>query len=82
MMADIEAMFYQVLMTEKHRSLLSFVWWENDNCDLSPPTYHMNVHAFGGTSSPSCSNYALRKTTADNENKYGSVVADKQVLCG
>ena len=38
-MADIEAMFYQVFVAEKHRSLLSFLWWENGNCDLSPQSY-------------------------------------------
>ena len=75
-MADIKAMFYQLFVAEKHRSLPSFLWWENGNCDLSPQSYHMNVHVFGGASSPSCSNYALRKTAADNENKYGSEVAE------
>ena len=30
----------------------------------------------GGASSPSSSNYALQKTTADNENKYGPEVAE------
>ena len=75
-MADIEAMFYQVFVAEKHRSLLSFLWWENGNCDLPPQTYHMNVHVFGGASSLSCSNYALRKTAADNETKYGTKVAE------
>ena len=36
----------------------------------------MNVHVFGGASSPSCSNYALRKTAANNETKYGKEVAE------
>ena len=36
----------------------------------------MNVHIFGGTSSPSCSNYALRRTARDREQKYGKEVAD------
>ena len=76
MMADIEAMFYQVFVAENHRSLLIFLWWENGNCGLSPQSYHMNVDVFGGASSPSCSNYPLRKTAADNENKYGSEVAE------
>ena len=58
-MADVEAMFYRVLVAEKHRSLLSFLCWENGNCNLSPQTYHMNVHVFGGALSPSFSNYAL-----------------------
>ena len=36
----------------------------------------MNVHIFGGTSLPSCSNYALRRTARDHEQKYGKEVAD------
>ena len=36
----------------------------------------MNVHVFGGTSSPSCMNYALRKTAADNDVKYGPKVSE------
>ena len=75
-MADIEATFYQVFVAEKHRSLLSFLWWENGNCDLSAQTYHMNGHDFGGASSLSCSNYALQKTAADNETKYRTEVAE------
>ena len=35
-MADIEAMLYQVIVVEKHRSLLSFIWWETGNCNLLP----------------------------------------------
>ena len=74
--ADIEAMFYQVFVAEKHRSRLSFLWWENGNYNLLIQTYHMNVHVFGGTSSLSCSNYALRKTAAYNETKYGTKVTE------
>ena len=36
----------------------------------------MNVHVFGGASSPSSSNYALRKTAAYNETKCGTKVAE------
>ena len=31
----------------------------------------MCVHVFGGTSSPGCCNYALRKTAIDNEVRCG-----------
>ena len=36
----------------------------------------MNVHVFGGTSSPSCSNYVFRRTVANNEVKYGPEVSE------
>ena len=36
----------------------------------------MNVHLFGGTSFPSCSNNALRRTARDNEVKYDPEVVE------
>ena len=35
----------------------------------------MTAHVFGGISSPSCSNHALKKTAADNIRKYGEDVS-------
>ena len=35
----------------------------------------MTSHMFGGISSPSCCNYPLKKTAADNVNKYGNKVS-------
>ena len=35
----------------------------------------MKVHAFGATSSPSCCNYALKKTAVDNGKKHHPNVA-------
>ena len=35
----------------------------------------MYIHVFGGTSSPGCCNYALRKTATDNEVRYGEEVS-------
>ena len=73
--ADIEAMFYQVFVADQLRNLLSFLWWETRDISEQPQHYHMNVHVFGRTSSPSYSNYALRRTARDYEQKYGKEVA-------
>ena len=35
----------------------------------------MRAHVFGGSSSPSCSNFALRRTPMDNDELHGKVVA-------
>ena len=35
----------------------------------------MSVHLFGGISSQSCSNYALKRMSVDNEKKFGSDAA-------
>ena len=75
-MADIETMFYQVFVADQHRNLLSFLWWENGDISEQHQHYHMNVHVFGRTSSSSCSNYAVRRTARDYEQKYGKEVAD------
>jgi hypothetical protein len=61
--ADIEKMFYQVKVAPSDVNFMRFLWFPN--CDFSKPPveYRLNVHVFGATSSPSCSNFALKSTT-------------------
>ena len=75
-MADIEAMFLQVHVTECYRGLLRFLWWENGNLDQQPSTYRMTAHLFGAGSSPGCCNFALKKTAEDYEKELGSQPAE------
>ena len=75
-MADIEAMFYQVKVAEKHRSFLRFLWWEDSDISKGIVDPETCVHIFGGVSSPSCSNYALRKIASDNQEEYGNDAAE------
>ena len=70
-MADIEAMFYQVHVPENQRSFLRFLWWPNGNTDECLVEYEMCVHIFGAISSPACANFALHKTAEDNMEKFG-----------
>ena len=60
-MADIKSMFYQVLVPPHQRSLLRFLWWKDGDFSKEILEYQMCTHIFGGASSPSCSNYALKK---------------------
>lgn len=39
----------------------------NGNLDSDPGEFQIRVHLFGGTSSPSCANFALKKTVQDNK---------------
>ena len=64
-MADIEAMFMMVKIPEKDRNLFRFLWWPNGDMNSDPEEYRMTRHIFGATSSPSCANYALRRTAVD-----------------
>ena len=72
-MADIESMFYQV--PEKHQNFLRFLRWENNNLDCEPSDHQMCVHVFRGTSSPSYCNFALKQTSTDNLEEFGSAAA-------
>ena len=75
-MADIESMFYQVKVPEHHCKYIRFIWWPNGDIEKKPQEYEMNVHLFGAISSPSCANFALHQTAADNESKYGTETAN------
>jgi hypothetical protein len=75
-MADIEAMFHQVRVTERDSNVLRFLWWNNGDMTSSPATYCMQVHLFGATSSPSCSAFALKKTSEDHAHLYDHEVVE------
>ena len=64
--ADIKAMFLQVLVDPRDRNALRFLWWPEHNTKALPVDYQMNVHIFGATSSPSVAGFALRKAAQDN----------------
>ena len=53
LVADIEAMFYQVRVTPKDRGSLRFFWWPGGNLD------RMKVHLFGTTLSQCCVVFCL-----------------------
>ena len=69
-MSDVEAMFHQVRVSPEDRSALRFLWWPDRNIDLKPKELMMSVHLFGAVSSPSCANFVLRKTAADNRDHF------------
>ncbi|KAJ8398398.1 hypothetical protein AAFF_G00426530 [Aldrovandia affinis] len=75
-MADIEAMYYQVQVREDHRDFLRFLWWPGGDTTKPLEAYRMNVHLFGAVSSPSIANFALKQTAYDNTDKYSMEVLD------
>ncbi|XP_072025356.1 uncharacterized protein [Amphiura filiformis] len=74
--ADIKAMYHQVCVPEPDRDLVRFLWWPYGDLSLPLKEYRMNVHLFGATSSPSCANFALRKTADDGKEKYSEEVCN------
>ena len=75
LMGDTEAIFPQVKVPGTQCSFLKFIWWEDSDTSKEIIDYGMTAHAFGGSSSPSCSNFALRKKAMDNEELYRKDVA-------
>ena len=75
-MGDIESMFHQVMVLREDRSLLRFLWWEDHDISGSAKDFEMCVHVFGGTSSPSCCNSALKRTAYDNKSRYQTDAMD------
>ena len=64
------------IMADIYRSSLQFLWWEDSDINKRIVDHGMCVHAFGGISSPNCSNYALIKTASDNQEEYGNDAAE------
>ena len=69
-------MFHQFKVDGVHRNYLRFLWWENGDITSEPKEFRMTVHLFGATSSPGCANFGPRKIAEDNENRYGTEVAN------
>ena len=53
-----------------------FLWWPKGDLSKDPEEYEMRVHLFGGASSPSCANYALKKTADDNKEDFRPEVVE------
>ena len=68
--ADIECMFHQIKVPPADRDAFRFLWWPNSDLSQIPVDHRMEVHLFGATSSPSCSNFALRKTAEDHKDEF------------
>ena len=72
-------MFYQVRVSEEHRRFLKFLWWKDGKYENPVIDCEMNVHVVGATSSPGCSNYALKKLSLDYKEVCGSKASE--TLC-
>ena len=63
-MADVEAMYYQVRVPEGDRDALRFLWYD-ENGEIAH--YRMTSHVFGGIWCASAATYALRQTVCHAE---------------
>ena len=78
--ANIEALFYQVKIPPDYRSYLRSLWWTNSDINKEVVDFEMCAYIFGGTLSPSYSNFALKKTAIDNKEKFGEIAAARKMF--
>ena len=75
-MGDIEQMFHQILVENKDRDVLRFLW--RDNYIDPIEDYRMNVHLFGKVDSPCIANGAIKKTAADQSDFFDQISSKTQ----
>ncbi|XP_022803018.1 uncharacterized protein LOC111340435 [Stylophora pistillata] len=73
--ADIEAMFHQILVDPKDCDSLRFLCWPNGDLTKEMKEYRMVKYLFGATSSPSVANFCPRKTAQSYQEEF-----DKEVI--
>lgn len=57
--ADIAKMFYMIKVPKSDSNFLRFLWYPNNDSNVTPKQYRLTVHVFGAKSSPSVANFAL-----------------------
>lgn len=75
-MSDIKSMFHQVHIPNYQTSFFQFLWWKDGDYEAELKTYCMKVYIFGTNTSPSCANFALRRTAEDNASKFSPVTIE------
>ena len=75
LMADIKAMFHQVLVPSEQRDVLRFLWWPEGDINQTPATYRMTRHIFGLRSSPACAAFAMRQAARDQSGNFNPAAA-------
>ena len=63
-------MLHQVKVSDNQCSFLRFLWQDRSDTSNKAVDFEMVAHVFRGSSPPSFSNFALRKTTTDNKDLY------------
>lgn len=76
-MSNAEAMFHQVRVSPSDCDALQFLWWPDGNLEDQPQEYQMTVHLFAGASSPSCANFALKRTAEHNSADFDAETVEK-----
>ena len=78
-MADVEAMFHQVIVNPDDQDVLRFLWWKEGDMTRPPSIFKLTRHLFGGCWSPSCCTTALQRVVQDFGDGY-SELAKQSVL--
>ena len=74
--ADIEGMFLQVGVIPKDQPSLRFLWREDPSTEVA--VFQYVRHIFGSKDSPTCANYALKRTATDNAEDFPNVAQSVQ----
>ncbi|XP_055004477.1 uncharacterized protein LOC129407441 [Boleophthalmus pectinirostris] len=80
MLADVEAMFYQVQVSDSETDLLRFLWWPHGDYSQQLVEHKMKVQIFGATSSQSVATFAMQKCALDFGEEFRQEAVQTKLL--
>lgn len=79
-MADVEQMFYQVLVPIEDCNFLRYLWSPGGDVESTQQEFQIRVYVFGCIYFPSCASFALKRTATDNQDHFDEETVEKELL--
>ena len=76
-MADVESMYYQVMVPDNQWVFLKSSWWNDSNLLKEKQDFVMRTHVFGRIHLQLFKLHSLRRSATDNDSIFGKATSEE-----